>query len=111
MKINELVSYINEGKLDSALITLYGNDALEGQRARYMEAVKEFAGCGYGQVKEALSEAVIHVLAPLQERVKELQKDKSYIDNVMKTNAERAYYTANKTLRKVKKKIGLTDVR
>ena len=75
------------------------------------EAVHEFAGCGYGQVKEALSEAVIGVLAPLQERVKELQKDKSYIENVMKTNAERAYYTANKTLRKVKKKIGLTDVR
>ena len=29
----------------------------------------------------------------------------------MKTNAERAYYVANKTLRKVKKKVGLTDLR
>ena len=75
------------------------------------EAVKEFSGCGYGQVKEALSEAVIGVLSPLQERVKELKKDKGYIEGVMKTNAERAYYVANKTLRKVKKKVGLTDLR
>ena len=75
------------------------------------DAVAEFAGCGYGQVKEAVGEAVVGVLKPLQERVKELQSDKAYIDNVMKTNAERAYYAANKTLRKVKKKIGLTEVR
>ncbi|HCI72958.1 MAG TPA: tryptophan--tRNA ligase, partial [Lachnospiraceae bacterium] len=40
----------------------------------------------------------------------ELSQDKTYIDNVMKTNAERAYYAANKTLRKVKKKVGLTDL-
>jgi tryptophanyl-tRNA synthetase len=75
------------------------------------DVVKEFAGCGYGQVKEAVSEAVIGVLKPLQDRVKELAVDKAYIDNVMKTNAERAYYAANKTLRKVKKKVGLTDIR
>ena len=75
------------------------------------EAVKEFSGCGYGQVKEAVAEAVVSTLTPLQERVGELKKDKSYIDTVMKTNAERAYYAANRTLRKVKKKIGLTEVR
>ena len=74
------------------------------------EAVREFAGCGYGQVKEAVSEAVISVLKPLQDRVAELKKDKTYIDNVMKTNAERAYYAANRTLRKVKKKVGLTSM-
>ena len=75
------------------------------------EAVKEFSGCGYGQVKEAVAEAVVSTLSPLQERVKELKKDKAYLDNVMKTNAERAHYAANKTLRKVKKKIGLTEIR
>ena len=75
------------------------------------EAVKEFSGCGYGQVKEAVAEAVVSTLTPLQERVGELKKDKSYIDTVMKTNAERAYYAANRTLRKVKKKVGLTEVR
>ena len=73
--------------------------------------MKEFSGSGYGQIKEAVGEAVVSVLNPLQDRVKELSKDKTYIDQVMKTNAERAYYCANKTLRKVKKKVGLTDLR
>jgi len=74
------------------------------------EAVQEFAGQGYGQLKEAVGEAVVGVLKPLQDRVAELNQDKEYIDRVMKTNAERAYYTAQKTLRKVKKKVGLTEL-
>jgi tryptophanyl-tRNA synthetase len=72
--------------------------------------VQEFAGCGYGQVKEAVGEAVVDVLRPLQEKMKELEKDKSYLDGIIKQNAERAYYSATKTLRKVKKKVGLTEM-
>ena len=37
-------------------------------------------------------------------------KDKSYIDQCIKTNDERAAYVAGKTLRKVHKKIGLTEL-
>ena len=74
------------------------------------EAVMEFAGCGYGQVKEAVGEAVVEVLSPLQAKMKELEKDKSYLDGIIKQNAERAYYSATKTLRKVKKKVGLTEM-
>ena len=33
--------------------------------------------------------------------------DKDYISNVLRTNAERAHYLAQKTLRKVYKKLGL----
>ena len=73
------------------------------------EAVKEFDGCGYGQLKEAVGEAVVEVLIPLQKRVKELEKDKAYIDSIIKNNAERASYTASKTLRKVQKKVGFPE--
>ena len=73
------------------------------------EAVKEFDGCGYGQLKEAVGEAVVGVLAPLQNRVKELEKDKAYIDSVIKNNAEKAQYVSTKTLRKVQKKIGFPE--
>ena len=73
------------------------------------EAVKEFDGCGYGQLKEAVGEAVVSVLSPLQQRVKELEKDKAYIDGVIKENAQRAAYTAEKTLRKVQKKVGFPE--
>lgn len=73
------------------------------------EAVAEFAGCGYGQFKEAVGEAVVSVLEPLQKRVAELEKDKSYIDGIIKANAEKAGYYAQKTLRKVQRKVGFPD--
>ena len=73
------------------------------------EAVNEFAGCGYGQFKEAVGEAVVSVLSPLQKRVAELEKEKGYIDSVIKNNAEKADYYAGKTLRKVQKKVGFPE--
>ena len=73
------------------------------------EAVKEFENCGYGQLKEAVGEAVVSVLTPLQQRVKELEKDKAYIDGVIKNNAEKASYFSTKTLRKVQKKVGFPE--
>ena len=39
----------------------------------------------------------------------ELQKDKTYLNSVIKENDEKAAYFANKTLRKVQKKVGLTE--
>ncbi len=73
------------------------------------EAVREFDGCGYGVLKEAVGDAVVNVLVPLQERMKELEKDKAYIDRIIRQNAERASYTAMKTLRKVQKKVGFPE--
>ena len=49
------------------------------------------------------------VLKPLQDEVARLEKDKAYIDSVIKNNAEKAGYYANKTLRKVQKKIGFPE--
>ena len=48
-------------------------------------------------------------LKPLQDRFYELQKDKTYLNSVIKENDEKAAYFANKTLRKVQKKVGLTE--
>ncbi|HHT87994.1 MAG TPA: tryptophan--tRNA ligase, partial [Clostridiales bacterium] len=38
-----------------------------------------------------------------------LSKDKAYIDNIIKNNAEKASYYANRTLRKVQKKVGFPE--
>ncbi len=73
------------------------------------EAEREFDGKGYGEFKLAVGEAVVGVLKPLQERMAALEKDKAYIDQVIKDNAQRAAYTANKTLRKVQKKVGFPE--
>ena len=50
----------------------------------------------------------------LQEKVmvisnEQLMKDKAYIESMIKQNDEKAAYYANKTLRKVQKKVGLTE--
>ena len=73
------------------------------------EVEREFDQKGYGEFKEAVGEAVVCVLTPLQTRFKELEKDKAYIDSVIKNNAERAGATAVKTLRKVQKKVGFPE--
>lgn len=73
------------------------------------EVVAEFDGKGYGVFKMAVGEAAVSVLKPLQDEVARLEKDKSYIDGVIKANAEKAQYFANKTLRKVQKKVGFPD--
>ncbi len=73
------------------------------------EVVKEFEGKGYGDFKTAVGEAVVSVLKPLQDEVARLEKDKTYINGIIKNNAEKAAYFANKTLRKVQKKIGFPE--
>jgi tryptophanyl-tRNA synthetase len=74
------------------------------------EAEKDFVGVGYGDFKMAVAEAVISVLKPLQEEYNRLLQEKDYIDRMIKENDEKAAYFANKTLRKVKKKLGLTEI-
>ena len=70
---------------------------------------KEFDGKGYGDFKVAVGESVVDILKPLQDEVARLEKDKAYIDSVIKENAEKAQYYANKTLRKVQKKVGFPE--
>nr|WP_106788389.1 tryptophan--tRNA ligase [Massilistercora timonensis] len=73
------------------------------------ETVREFDGKGYGDFKIAVGEAVVSVLKPLQDEVARLEKDKVYLDGIIKANAEKAGYFANKTLRKVQKKVGFPE--
>ncbi|MFR5601239.1 MAG: tryptophan--tRNA ligase [Lachnospiraceae bacterium] len=73
------------------------------------EAEREFDGKGYGDFKMAVGEAVVGVLKPLQDRFEDLSKNKDYVDQMIKQNAEKAQYFSNKTLRKVQKKIGFPE--
>ena len=70
------------------------------------ESEREFEGCGYGDFKVAVGEAVVSALKPLQTEFDRLSKDKAYVESVYKKGAEIANYLSNKTLRKVYKKVG-----
>ncbi len=69
----------------------------------------EMAGKGYGELKARTTDCVIEALAPLQREFKRLIADKAYLQTLINTNAEKAAYRANKTLRKVQKKIGFAS--
>ena len=73
----------------------------------FEEIEREFAGQGYGAFKPAVGEAVIDMLRPLQDETNRILKDKAYLESVYKEGAAKASYIANKTMRKVKKKVGL----
>ena len=62
-------------------------------------------GRGYGELKTAVAESVISILKPLQDEIARLEKDKTYLDGVIKENAQKANYYAMKTLRKVQRKV------
>ena len=70
------------------------------------EAEKEFANTGYGTFKKAVGEAIVANLEPIQQKVKELEKNQDYINDVIKQGAEKASVLAQRTLQKVQKKIG-----
>jgi len=52
MKAIQLIEAVSSGKFDSALIKLYGSDALEIQKARYIKAAESFTAI-YGGDREA----------------------------------------------------------
>ncbi|MBO4318163.1 MAG: tryptophan--tRNA ligase [Mailhella sp.] len=70
------------------------------------EIEREFSGQGYGVFKPAVGEAVADMLEPIRVEAKKMIADKGYLNSVYKSGAEKASYIANKTLRKVFKKVG-----
>ncbi|MBQ1412163.1 MAG: tryptophan--tRNA ligase [Clostridia bacterium] len=67
----------------------------------------EFRGKGYGDFKTAVGEAVVAQLEPIQQRYKELLKDKKYLDELARKGAESAARLSARTIEKVYKKVGL----
>ena len=86
----------------SNLMSIYA--AVTGKSMEEIEA--EFDGQGYGAFKPAVGEAVIECLRPIREETERILKDKAYLESVYKAGAAKASYVANKTLRKVYKKVG-----
>ena len=54
----------------------------------------------------AVGDAVVETLRPIREEAQRILSDKAYLEKVYTEGAQKASYVANKTLRKVYKKIG-----
>ncbi|GGB39998.1 tryptophan--tRNA ligase [Lentibacillus populi] len=67
---------------------------------------ENYAGKGYGEFKQDVAQAVIQVLAPIQDRYDALIEAEE-LDTILDDGADRAALIANKTLAKAKKATGL----
>jgi len=86
----------------SNLMTIYSS----ATGKTFSQIEQEFDGRGYGDFKTAVGESVVELLRPIRQQATLLMKDKGYLETVCKNGAEKASYIANKTLRKVYKKVG-----
>ena len=97
------VRYDRENKPGvSNLMSIYS--AVTGKSYEEIEA--EFEGKGYGAFKPVVGETVVELLRHIREETQRLLADKAYLESVYRAGAEKAAYVAEKTLRKVYKKVG-----
>lgn len=72
----------------------------------FEEIENKYEGQGYAQFKKDVGEAIVSELEPMQIKIKEILGNKTYLEEVYTKGAAKANYIANKTLRKMQKKIG-----
>jgi len=87
----------------SNLMTIYS--VLSGKSTEQLE--KDYAGKMYGHLKVDLADLVVQTLKPVREKYDDLMKNKDYLDQLMKSGAERAEERARPTLEKVYQAVGL----
>ncbi|MGF1706103.1 tryptophan--tRNA ligase [Enterovibrio baiacu] len=72
----------------------------------FAEIEADYADKMYGHLKTDTAEAVVAMLEPVQQRYAEFRQDRAYLDQVMKTGAEKASERAAVTLKKVYEAVG-----
>jgi tryptophanyl-tRNA synthetase len=97
-----IVKYNDEQEGVKNLMTILMT--ITGMTVEEIEA--KYEGLGYAQFKKDVAEAIVSELEPIQNKVKEYTTNKAFLEEIYKKGAEKANYVANKTLRKMQKKIG-----
>ena len=87
----------------SNLLEIYS--VLGGEPVDVIEA--RYDGKGYADFKADLGEVVVEALTPIQSRIKELEADKSYTLDVLRSGAERAEAIAARTVAKARERMGI----
>jgi tryptophanyl-tRNA synthetase len=71
------------------------------------EVEREFSGGGYGDLKKAVAEGVIELLAPVRERYAELRPDERALEQALAAGAEKARAIAAPTVADVRRRMGI----
>jgi tryptophanyl-tRNA synthetase len=79
--------------------------AVTGRSIPDIEA--EFAGSGYGTFKDAVADAVVDALRPLQEAYKKLEADPAEVDRQLAAGAQKARAISGPVLERARRAVGL----
>jgi tryptophanyl-tRNA synthetase len=90
----------------STIVQLYSLFASKDDVADMRERFKK-GGTGYGDFKKQLFEKLWEYFAPMRKRREEIQRDQSYIDNVLAEGAKRANEIADQVMTRVRGVVGL----
>jgi tryptophanyl-tRNA synthetase len=72
------------------------------------EIETEFGDAGYGQFKEAVGEAVVALVTPVQERYRELRADEGELRRLLGIGADKARAASAPTLEAMYERMGFT---
>lgn len=90
----------------SNLIEIYAQMV---NRKDFEKVAEEFSSAGFSmkELKATAAEAVAEGLAGIRREYEKIVEDKAYLDNIAKTGADRAEESAQPTMQRVKKALGL----
>ena len=85
------------------LISIYAS--LQDKNVK--EIIKEYDGKTFSIFKNKLIDVMIDKISPISNKIKEIQKDKAFIEKILDTSERKANKIANDNLVKIKNTIGL----
>ncbi|TAM11314.1 MAG: tryptophan--tRNA ligase [Nevskiaceae bacterium] len=115
--VDKVVRKLRRAVTDSEAVVRAGDDkpgvtnlmsilsACTGESFAAIEA--RFAGQGYGPFKQAVADAVVAILEPMQARYKDIREDTAGLRRVLREGAEAARTKADATLARVHEVLGL----
>ncbi len=105
---DEGVEYDQEKKpAISNLMALYHHAT--GKTMKDIET--DFAGKGYGDFKKEVAEAVVHMLAPVQKKLKEYSDDPQELMRILDNGRDAAHELAETKMKLVRERVGLGRAR
>ncbi len=75
----------------------------------FSDIEEKYKGENYAKFKEDLADIVVNELNPIREKANELLENKDYLKELAKKGSDKATYTSNKTINKMKRKIGFVQ--
>jgi tryptophanyl-tRNA synthetase len=98
-----------KGQMPQGVQNLFGLLSEFGDKATYKKHMDAYndGNIRYSDLKSDLADAIAKYFAPIRKKRKELLKNKKAVLKMMTDGSKQAERVANKTLAKVKKKIGL----